>query len=191
MRWYLNGLLPESQRLSKRTQRSGKLYLKRLENFLNFSHRKPYPLTTVDLQKSGSRLLHMSAKQILDVRCPVSSTSSHSCRTNRQQTRYTSEGSCPIQEQKPISLTTNSILDRSYKSKPRIPDGVRLRPACEQESLANHAKGRRTTRRTPLFTQRHMLETWQGTKRKCTSMSLVDSWLAVRRTLRAFKRLSL
>ncbi|KAG8760506.1 DNA topoisomerase [Serendipita sp. 396] len=27
---------------------------------------KPYPLTTVDLQKSGSRLLRMSAKQILD-----------------------------------------------------------------------------------------------------------------------------
>lgn len=32
---------------------------------LTFS--KPYPLTTVELQKSGSRLLGMPPKQVLDV----------------------------------------------------------------------------------------------------------------------------
>jgi hypothetical protein len=29
--------------------------------------RKPLPLTTVELQQSGSRLLHMAPKKILDV----------------------------------------------------------------------------------------------------------------------------
>lgn len=30
-------------------------------------HRKPYPLTTVELQKAGSRLLHMTPKKVLEV----------------------------------------------------------------------------------------------------------------------------
>jgi hypothetical protein len=30
-------------------------------------YRKPLPLTTVELQQSGSRLLHMTPKKILDV----------------------------------------------------------------------------------------------------------------------------
>ena len=34
---------------------------------LSFSNRKPLPLTTVEMQKAGSRLLHLSPKQILDV----------------------------------------------------------------------------------------------------------------------------
>lgn len=33
----------------------------------NAQNRKPLPLTTVELQKSGSRLLHLTPKQILDV----------------------------------------------------------------------------------------------------------------------------
>jgi hypothetical protein len=32
------------------------------------AHRKPLPLTTVELQKSGSRLLKLAPKKILDVR---------------------------------------------------------------------------------------------------------------------------
>lgn len=33
--------------------------------------RKPLPLTTVELQQSGSRLLHMTPKRILDVGCII------------------------------------------------------------------------------------------------------------------------
>ena len=33
-----------------------------------WSVRKPLPLTTVELQKSGSRLLRLSPKKVLDVR---------------------------------------------------------------------------------------------------------------------------
>lgn len=35
---------------------------------LKAKNRKPLPLTTVELQQSGSRLLHMTPKQILDVK---------------------------------------------------------------------------------------------------------------------------
>lgn len=41
----------------------------RVETWLtSFAYRKPLPLTTVDLQKSGSRLLHLAPKKVLDVR---------------------------------------------------------------------------------------------------------------------------
>ena len=35
--------------------------------WVELTTRKPLPLTTVDLQQSGSRLLHMAPKRILDV----------------------------------------------------------------------------------------------------------------------------
>ena len=37
-------------------------------------HRKPLPLTTVELQKSGSRLLKLAPKKILDVRSRTAMT---------------------------------------------------------------------------------------------------------------------
>lgn len=33
--------------------------------------RKPLPLTTVELQKAGSRLLRLAPKKVLDVRIPL------------------------------------------------------------------------------------------------------------------------
>jgi len=38
-----------------------------LPSVFSADDRKPLPLTTVELQQSGSRLLHMTPKRILDV----------------------------------------------------------------------------------------------------------------------------
>ena len=42
-----------------------------LLHFLLAEFRKPLPLTTVELQKAGSRLLRLAPKKVLDVRFSV------------------------------------------------------------------------------------------------------------------------
>jgi hypothetical protein len=44
-------------------------YRRLLLNLMNY--RKPLPLTTVELQKAGSRLLRLAPKKVLDVRIPL------------------------------------------------------------------------------------------------------------------------
>ena len=39
--------------------------------FANLAPRKPYPLTTVELQKAASRILKLTPKKILDVSCRI------------------------------------------------------------------------------------------------------------------------
>ena len=61
---------PEA-RVTKVTNKNVKkwyLYLyQSIMNYAQYSSRKPLPLTTVELQKTGSRMLRMTPKQILDV----------------------------------------------------------------------------------------------------------------------------
>jgi DNA topoisomerase III len=72
---------------------------------------KPLPLTTVELQKSGSRLLKLAPKRILDVR-QHSFLSTTSLRVCRSQILYTSQASCHTHGRKPISMIPNSTSNR-------------------------------------------------------------------------------
>lgn len=71
--------------------------------------RKPLPLTTVELQKSGSRLLKLSPKKILDVSSLLTLLVPSVTVIDRLPSISISKGSCRIQERKQTSMTHNLI----------------------------------------------------------------------------------
>jgi hypothetical protein len=82
-------------------------------NFLiaNVTSRKPYPLTTVELQKAASRILKLTPKKILDVSrfaCP-GLESPLMFDTNRSQKAYIRKGFSHILARRQISTMTPSI----------------------------------------------------------------------------------
>jgi hypothetical protein len=72
--------------------------------------RKPLPLTTVELQKSGSRLLKLSPKKILDVSSRFTLSLLSITMIDRLPSISISKGSSLIQERKQTSMTHNLIL---------------------------------------------------------------------------------
>lgn len=80
---------------------------------LTLTSRKPLPLTTVELQKTGSRLLHLSPKTILDVRPALLHPSNRTdALDDRSRTLYTNEESSAIRVPRRISSTRSSTLTR-------------------------------------------------------------------------------
>jgi len=77
--------------------------------------RKPLPLTTVELQQSGSRLLHMTPKRILDVSCLVYHTGRELiCRSPRN---FIKKVFSAIPVPRPINTTKHSISIHYFKSR--------------------------------------------------------------------------
>ena len=75
--------------------------------------RKPLPLTTVELQKSGSRLLKLSPKKILDVGSRLALRSAQpDYYDERSPSISISRDSFLIQGQRRISMTHNLISSR-------------------------------------------------------------------------------
>ena len=76
--------------------------------------RKPYSLTTVDLQKAGSRLLRLSPKRILDVSMHTAGyVPSHTIvltEKTRSQSTCTNKAFSHIHEQRPTSSTLSLTL---------------------------------------------------------------------------------
>lgn len=89
--------------------------------------RKPLPLTTVELQKAGSRLLKLAPKKVLDVcQAPTSSTLYISTLITRFQKNYISKGFFHTPGQRLINSITSSIFKASFKNKLLIRLGEHL-----------------------------------------------------------------
>ena len=92
-------------------------------------YRKPLPLTTVDLQKAGSRILKISPKKVLDV-CMRSLHTTNSLihsKLHRLRSGFTSKGFCHIRVLKQTSMIHSSTSCRLLPNRLGMELGVSLR----------------------------------------------------------------
>jgi DNA topoisomerase-3 len=173
--------------------------------------RKPLPLTTVELQKSGSRLLKLAPKKLLDVRFSVDDLPKINNfdtftqvaeklyqqgflsypRTETDQFDPQFDHMTLIRKQK-VDPNWGAFATKLAISPSSIHNSIVTRAHIvlnKRMALARPARERTTTKPTRLSTPPHMWLTLLAMRSACMSLSLGDIWRVVRKMRRDGRRL--